>query len=525
VSDAGRYSHRVFVQLDQGGVQRGFILDNAPVQCEVEQEAAAEPLRLVEFGPGLVVESLPIKAAALVGESAADAGSLSATLALDAFDVWSARADHPLQTITVRVWLALVDDTGLPVWEDGTDRPLSNAAEIFRGVLRDPAPDLDAGTLSFTAAPILRTVDIMFPPCAIEAERFPAAPEDSTANAVPIIYGTVQGLPLRAVSDVTALVIRLVVAGHPIVSLSLDIYRDGVVVDAGVPVLYDIDEMGGEYAYVEIAKVDYTAGSNLYARTVTGWRAPDGAAIDALGDVLLHLWRTYSDERYYELDLRRAEAARATLNRYSIGVYSDTQQADTGLIRILVSWIGGQFPVAFGASGGRFGWDATRIPTDVEIPGLTVGTLTYGLDAHDREGPAESSADEIVNRWEIHYGLDGYARGAVSVLRADWRTMGALRGSVSRWGESPIERVDCPAISTPDSAWSVLTDRARLKSVVRESVTYHALDGTWYAQPLFGVVLVTDARCGYDREPCLIVGLAPSLDGRVSMSLLRVRGV
>jgi hypothetical protein len=60
---------------------------------------------------------------------------------------------------------------------------------------------------------------------------------------------------------------------------------------------------------------------------------------------------------------------------------------------------------------------------------------------------------------------------------------------------------------------------------VREIVTYHALDGTWYAQPLFGVVLVTDARCGYDREPCLIVGLAPSIDGRVSVSLLRVRGV
>lgn len=517
--------HRVFVLLDQGGVQCGFVLDGAPIACDVQQEAGALPDRNIGFGPGLVVDSMPMKAASLVGESAADVGSLSATLALDAFDVWTPRADHPLQTITVRVWLAMVDDYGAPIWSDGTPRALDNASEIFRGVLRDPQPDLDAGMLSFTAAPQTRTVDIMFPPCAIEAQRFPDAPEDSTANAVPIIYGTVQGLPLRAVSDVTATPIRLVVAGHPIVSTTIDIWRDGALVAAGASVLYDVDDLGGEYAYVEIAKATYTAGTNVYAASVVGWRAPDGTAIDGLGDVLLHLWRTYSDERYYELDLPRAEAARATLNRYAVGVFSNTQQASTGLIRILVSWIGGQFPVAFGASGGRFGWDATRIPTDVEIPGLTVGTLTYGLDAQQRDGPAESSADEIVNRWEVHYGLDGYARGAVNVLRADWRTMGALRGSVSRWGESPIERVDCPAVSTADSAWSVLTDRARLKSVVRETVTYVGLGGEWYDQPLFRVVLVTDEAAGYDREPCLIVSLAPDIYGRVSMSLLRIRGV
>lgn len=518
-------AHRVFVQLDQGGTQRGFVLDGAPIQCEVEQEAEAQPLRLVDFGPGLVVDSMPVKAASLVGESASAEGSLSATLALDAFDIWTPRADRPLQTITVRAWLAMVDDTGVPVWSDGTARPLSNDAEIFRGVMRDPSPDLDAGLISFTAAPQMRTVDIMFPPAAIDAERFPGAPTDSTANAVPVIYGTVRGLPLRAVSDVTALTIRLVVAAHPIVSATLSIYRDGAVVAAGVPVLYDIDGMGGVYAYVEITKVAYTAGTNVYADSVTGWRSPAGTAIDGLGDVLLHMWRTYSDQRYYELDTTRAQAARATLNRYTVGIYSDTQQADTGLIRILVSWIGGQFPVAFGTSGGRFGWDATRLPTDAEIPGLTVGTLTYGLDAHQREGPVESSADDIINRWEVHFGLDGYARGTVNVLRADWRTMGALRGSVSRWGESPIERVDCPAVGTADSAWSVLTDRARLASVVRESVTYTGLGGEWYGMPLFRVVLVTDARAGYDREPCLIVGIAPGTDGRVSLSLLRIRGV
>lgn len=520
-----RAERRVLVQLDQGGVQRGFVLDGAPIMCEVEQMAAADPLRVVEFGAGLSVESLPVKAAALVGEASADAGSLSATLALDAFDVWTPRGDYPLQTIGVRAWLVPVGEHGLPIDAAGDISPLLTQYEIFRGVLRDPRPDLDAGLLSFTAAAVTRTVDIMFPPAAIDSERFPGAPQESTANAVPVIYGSVRGLPLRAVSDVTATPIRLVVAAHPIVSTSIGIWRDGAAVDAAAPVLYDIDAMGGTYAYVEIPKVDYTAGTNLYAPTVTGWRAPNGTPIDGLGDVLLHMWRTYSDGRFYELDLQRAESARPVLNRYTVGVYSDTQQADTGLIRILVSWIGRQFPVAFGASGGRFGWDATRLPTDVEVPGLTVGTLTYGLDAHQREGPVESSADEVVNRWEVHFGLDGYARGTISVVRGDAQTLGALRGSVSRWGESPIQRVDCPAIGSADSAWSVLTDRARTGSAVRESVTYVGLPGWWYDLPLFRVLLVTDEACGYDAEPCLIVALAPDTQGRVSMSLLRLRGV
>lgn len=514
---------RVFVQLEQGGVQCGFVLDGAPVMVEVEQEAAALPLRAVAFGAGLVVESMPIKAAALVGEAAADAGSLSATLALDAFDVWAARADHPLQTIGVRAWLAPVGDDGLPIDAAGNVAPLSNEYEIFRGVLRDPSPDLDAGLLSFTAAPITRTVDIQFPPAAIDAERFPDAPTESTSNAVPVIYGTVRGLPLRAVSDVTANPVRLVVAGHPIVSTTVDIYRDGALVDGAQPVLYDIDEIGGAYAYVEIAKVDYEAGSNLYGLSVTGWRAPDGTAIDGLGDVLIHLWRTYADEQHYELDMQRAESARPTLNRYTVGTFSNAQQADTGLLRIMVSWIGQQFPVAFGASGGRFGWDATRLPSDPEIPGLTIGTLTYGVDAHQRLGPTESSADDIVNRWQIHFGIDGYARGTVSVLTGDATTMGALRGSVSRWGRSPLQRIDAPAIGSADSAWSVLTDRARTGAFVRESVTYAGLPGRWYDAPLFRVVLVTDDALGYDAEPCLIVALAPDIIGRVSMTLLRLR--
>lgn len=516
---------RVFVALDARGARRGFVLDNAPCMLSVvglDDSVEAVPLA---FGPGLAVESLPVKAASLIGESAASAGALSATLALDEFDVWATRADIPLQTIGVRAWFAPVGEDGVPIDRDGDETPLRPEYEIFRGVLRSPSVDLYARTLSFTAEAPLRTMDVQFPPRAIDSERFPEAPTGSTSNAVPVIYGTVANVPLNAVSDVDDDPIRLVVAGHPIVSSTVNIMRDGAVVGAAAAVEYGIDEMGGEYAYVEIAKATYTAGSNVYADEVVGWRAPDGSALDGLGDALLHLWRTYSGERANDLDMTRCEAARVPLNRYKLAMLANSQQVDTGLMRILEGRLGGQFPVVFGLSGGRFGWDSTRIPTQAEIPSLVVGTLTYGLDAHARSGPVEGNATEIVTQFEVHYGLDPYAGGAVNVLRGDQANFGALRGAVTRWGSSPIRRYDCPDVGDAGTAWAVLTDFARALSAVRETVEYQGLQGWWHSVPLLSVVMVTDEDADYDAEPCLVVSTAPTLDGRVDMGLVRIRGV
>lgn len=516
---------RLFVMLDARGARRGFVVDGAPCMLNVvglDDSDVAVPLA---FGPGLTVETLPTKAASLVGESAASAGSLSATLALDEFDVWATRADIPLQTIEVRAWFAPVGLDGSPIDRDGDPSSLRPEYEMFRGVIRSPQVDLYAGMLTFTAEAPLRIMDVQFPPRAIDADRFPDAPEGSTSNAVPVIYGTVASVPLYAVSDVTALTIRLVVAGHPIVSTTVQIMREGAAVGAAAAVNYDVDALGGEYAYVDISKANYDAGSNIYAYVVVGWRAPDGTALDGLGDALIHLWRTYSRERATDLDMTRCEAARAPLNRYKLAMLANSQQTDTGLMRILSSRLGGQFPVAFGLSGGRFGWDCTRIPAPGEIPGLVAGTLTYGLDAHDRAGPDESDAGAVVTQFEVHYGLDPYAGGSVFVLRGDSTNFGALRGAVTRWGQSPIQRYDCPDIGDGGTAWAVLTDFARALSAVREAVTYSGLPGWWHDLPLLSVVEVTDEPAGYDAEPCLITALAPGVDGRVSMTLLRIRGV
>jgi hypothetical protein len=344
-------------------------------------------------------------------------------------------------------------------------------------------------------------------------------------------------MPVYPVSDVTAVTIRLLVAGHRVQSSTVTLQRrdstGGTTTIGAATVIYDTDELGGTYAYVEITKVNYDLGNALFLQDLTGHVMPSGAAIDGLGDVLLHIWHTYAAERFYDLDRRRCYAARTLLNRYTVGLCFNQQEAGSGLLRILQGRIEGQFPVTFGVSGGRMGWDCTRIPFQDEIPSLVVGTLTYGLDAHDRQGPDETSADAVVTSYELHTVLAGNVGGTTETTLASRDNMGVLRGAVTRWGESPIRRMDAPDVTAGDSAWSVLTDTAVAGSVVRDALTYGGLEGAWYDAPLYGVVLVTDEYRRtdgtlvtlYDDEPMLITAIAPGLDGRVAVSLLRIAGV
>jgi hypothetical protein len=100
--------------------------------------------------------------------------------------------------------------------------------------------------------------------------------------------------------------------------------------------------------------------------------------------------------------------------------------------------------------------------------------------------------------------------------------MGAFRGAVARWGESPLQRLDLPDSA---DAWSVVTDFAVAQSEVRETVTYGGLNGHWFDAPLFFVVTVTDEAARYDDEPMLLTAVQPQLDGTCAVRLLRIRGV
>ena len=86
---------------------------------------------------------------------------------------------------------------------------------------------------------------------------------------------------------------------------------------------------------------------------------------------------------------------------------------------------------------------------------------------------------------------------------------------------------------SPGTAAPGAASTAVAGSVVRDALTYGGLEGAWYDAPLYGVVLVTDEYRRtdgtlvtlYDDEPMLITAIAPGLDGRVAVSLLRIAGV
>lgn len=504
---------RTLLELDVGGAVHGFVIDNEPVLVELADGS------MRAFGDGATVDDLPARSARLLGGGGADGGGVHVTLQLAALDLWASRGTVQPQRVNGRVYWWPVGDVLRP------------EHEIWRGSLRNPDWDLardehddQAGQVSFDLAPPTRNADVAFPPSACGDEgRLDGVPEGSTGNVMPVIYGTVRGVQLVAVSDTTVTPVRLLIAGHPVGSSTIDVLNgDGTLVVNNATVSTAVDNRGDHYAYVTVTAVQYSAASgNLHTDEVTGWTTPDGQALDRLGDVLLHLWITYAGERFFELDRDRAWAARPRLNRYQVAMFWN-DRSDTGtVLRTLAGRIEPQFPVVFGFAGGRFGWDAVDFPRGDTPP---TRVLTFGLDAEERVGLRETSSDDVVTEFELTYGFDGFDGGPTEPLRADRTNNGTCRGAESRWGPSTIARFSCPDVQDVETAVLILDDHVRRRSAVRASVTYRGLDDTWFTLPLGHEVAVVDLEAGWDLVPFVVEGRKPRLDGRVDVALLERDG-
>lgn len=493
-------SRRVLVELDAGGDVRGFVCDGGG-SVTVEREDGS----LRGYGPGLDLAGLPARIAPFDGGSV-DAGAPQCVLQLAALDLWGLRDRVPTQSVRGRVFW----------WPEG--EVLTDAHEIYRGVIRDPSFALGlsptgepGGSVSFTLAADTRTPDVPFPPSVVgDEDRFPTAPDESLGQAVPVIYGTVRGVPLYAVSTTTGApgaAVRLLVAGHRITSTTLDVWREGVQIHNDLPVLYDFDGRGDLYAYVQTTVAAYAAGQGFYSPTVTGWAAPDGSAVERLGDVLLHIWGTYCGERFYELDRRRCWGNRPRLNRYKVGLLVNERQASGTVLRLLGSRIQGQFPVTFGFAGGRFGWDLTiPLPPDGGEP---AATLIYGENAQDRQPLQQGSVDDIITEFEIAFAQDYYIGAPQGSLRADRTNNGDCRAAETLWGASPVRRIEAPDVPDADTAYTLLTDAVWWGTRVPTRVEYTADDGELYDLPSGSEVRVTDSEAGWAATPLFLESAAP----------------
>lgn len=491
------------VEVDVDGDIYGFVVDGPPRAVTLSDGST----RIYEAGADL--DQMPVRSVSIYGDGVSSDSSLNLTLPLDLVDLWERRDRSPIQRVQARVYW----------WPNGSI--LRERHQVFTGVLRSPEIIRDAdgqGTISATLSPNRRGRDVPFPPTLIgDEERFSGPADDSVSQAVPVLYGTCLGVPLFAVSDVTADPIRLLIAGHPITSTSVDISRDGAVVSAGASVSTDIDGRGQAYSYVEVSKANYDAGANLYAPTVDGHNGPGGDAVDRLGDVLEHLWRTYSPATWGDLDHERVSAARVVLNRIRVGLMINAADDQGSVLRFIESRLAGQFPVATGWSGGRYGWDALLLP---EGTPEASDSLTYGRDTHERVSIAETSADDVLTEIDVAYAQDGYEGGPSGHLHMTRSNNGDLRRAESVWGPSPVERLSIPDAATPGAAYIVGTDTARKRSRVRTRVEYAACDARLFDLPLLSTVLVTDAEIGWVDEACMIEAARPRFDGACDLTLI-----
>lgn len=469
----------------------------------------------IAFLSGLTSLSIPGISAPLFGFGGGG-GNLSFSIALEQTDILN------LQSVGVRL-----QRSGVRCWAWLPNQTLAQAVEVFRGEILAPSFDLNNGIFSATAGAPAFTSDAPFPPALIDDEgRFASLtddlPESSLRLAVPIIYGTVLDSPLIPLEPDPGLGIRarFLVAGHPIVSSSLTIAVDGVTIAAPVfptTVLTAIDDLGNPYSYIEVDGADYD--ENIYAESISGKPAPDGRAIEKLGDVLIDMWLSFGRGEFFDLDRKRVYGSRPRLNRYLVGALWNSRTQGQTLIDALNTRFAQQYPVVFGPVNGQYGWDATFVPTDAEPPVLT---LIYGQNVHFRGTVSLTDAAQVRNIFNLAFANSPFQGSTTLSQTLDKNNDGVCRGSVSRWGQSPLHSWNAGDVPDAGTAYTLLSDEARRLSEVRWQVVYGLADPTTMQLPLFGIVLVTDDDLGFSEKKFLIESLTPRMDGRVDIGLIEL---
>ncbi|MFN3200032.1 MAG: hypothetical protein ACE366_16670 [Bradymonadia bacterium] len=501
----------VLVLLDVAGARHGFEVEGEGLVVSIDGDE-------VEFAEGIALDSdLPARSVSLQGSSSSG-GTISLALDLEVLDLWAIRDGVPIQTINVRIWW----------WPD--DEPFDEQLhEIYRGQPRSPTWDLEAGQVRFEVAAPSRVPDVQFPPSAVgDEDRFPDAPSNSAGQAVPVIYGRARGVPLPALdaapspapedpADYPAR--RFLVAGHPIRSTTIQVRDpDGAALGTPKAVEQGTDGRGEPYSYVTLSGVDLDGvGDAVHAEEVEGWVAPEGRLLDALGDVLLHLWGTYAGEDFHELDRARAWYARTGLNRYRVAFVFNRIQTGGTLLRTIASRIQSQFPVSVGLQGGRMGWDCTALPGPDAV---VQHTLTYGQDVHDRSQIGETSIDDVLTEISLSYAFDGFEGSMTKIREFTPENHGGCQGALTRYGPSGVSRLEAPDAPDDGTAFQLLTQHARTLNGIRDTVAYSGLPTPWFLARPLDVVAVTDAAAGWTERKFLVLSVQPTLFGDVSLALL-----
>lgn len=504
---------RLLVLLHGDNLRLGLSFDEAMSIPPAAGEAE------VVFLPGLVRLSPPSREVQLASYGLSGGDQVSLTVALDVLDLWALRnAGTRIQAMEIYVYAYSEEAT------------LADAVELYRGELRAPVFDLDAGTVDLTAGEPLEATDLSFPPTTVDLVRFPDAHEGSLGSTIPVVYGLVRGVPLVTLRtdgvDTEMLIAGHRICGNPLAPGTVDVFRppenpDGpgeeVLAYASRTIYSGRDALGGTYAFVKIPAIGWKE-STFFTGDLLGHVGANDLPIDRLGDVLDHMLRTYGRDDWRRYDKARMRAAQAALNRFGVGVLvNDREQGET-MLSIIQHRLAPQYPVIFGAVAGRIGWDAALIPDDPEAPPAL--ELTYGVNIFARTALSESSRAEVRNRFELEWSVKGSTGKANRTATRDAETDDRCRASQTRWGRSPIYRLSAADCSDEATAALLLDEQIRRLFEVRDTIGYTVVETTVLRLPSLAVVAVTDPACEWTRRRFLLVSVVPDVGGTIAIGLL-----
>ena len=482
----------------------------------------SEPDR--RFEPGLLDAPLPVRSGDLYGKGGMGASGMALKLSLDTFPAVDLLAGNVrLQRIRARVYW----------WRAGD--ALDQAQLVWKGQVASPVIDIEGNVFSCSLAAATREVDAPFPGAKIGDDgRFATNPDQASDQVLPVIYGTVKGLPAFRITEdfgpvppaVPGSFTRFAVAGHRVPSQSVNlIFREDGASYGAFAVTTERDSRGDEYAEITVLGTVTGPGGELWEKdgtvwldSIEGWTGAVGQ-VERLGDVLIHLVRTYAAENSLELDWSRISAATSHLNRFKVACAFNA--GGGSLLRLLSGRFQQQFPVVFGWARGLFGWDFADMP-----PGSgSMGEIIWRHNAHER-GVVTPVPDSLLrSRFEIGYGVDLSAGGNTAALRVDKSSNARCAGAEHRWGVSPVLRIEAPDAADAGTATLLADDLINRLTKRRLRVSYVVDEPTWISLPLFARLAITDDDLGWVERSFLLEGVAPVQPGRLRLALVSEDGI
>lgn len=354
----------------------------------------------------------------------------------------------------------------------------------------------------------------------ITTANFSAHDPNCKGKTYPIILGACgregfSGSPAYIIDDGAAsAVVKLLIAGHPTVALTVDIERsNGAVYTKAI--IFKTDNHGHPYSYVELLGGEFTLGDTYWIRWSYGGGLPNPyrainndnfeSYLTGGGDLV----RWLLEQSGITIDQGRVIAVAEVLNQYTFDGFIG-ERVDP--LEFLESEIAPLLPMSLLTSPAgiypiAWRYNATALEARA--------TLTADQDMF-RDGVVNYEKNTVANAITIRFQYDVQTTdlGRVQTVTGDpaaplgdlqWRNDYAA-ASFTRYGERAIA-LEAPMVSRPSTAGKILGWLSRANAFRRRLVSYQApIEWAWL--DVGDVVIVNDSDLFFDRQLMIVRKIA-----------------